>query len=270
MEKDIYEEIMKIKQSGDMAALATIVKVKGSTPREEGTKMLIKSDGTILGSVGGGCTEAEIWQEGMKAMKEGTSRLLHFDLTGREGSQEDLICGGTMDVFIEPIYSPPTLFLFGGGHIGEASAKIAKMVGFRVAVIDDRPAFANKERFPEADLILAEDFDTAFPKVNINKQSYIVIACRGHELDQKVLGWAMSTDARYVGMIGSKKKVKTVFQNLMESGVSEEKLKTVYAPIGLAIRAETPEEIAISIMAEVIKVRRAEEALPQPSQPVTC
>ncbi len=258
MEKDIYEEIVKVKQSGDKAALATIIKVKGSTPREEGTKMLIKSDGTLIGSVGGGCTEAEIWQEGMRAMKEGTSRLLHFDLTGREGSQEDLICGGTMDVFVEPIYSPPTIFLFGGGHIGEACAKIAKMVGFQIAVIDDRPAFANKEKFPEADLILAEDFDTAFPKVNINKSSYIVIACRGHELDQTVLKWAVSTDAAYVGMIGSKKKVKTTFQHLLESGVPEEKLNKVCAPIGLAIGADTPEEIAISIMAEVIKFRRAE------------
>jgi xanthine dehydrogenase accessory factor len=259
--EDIYEEIVRIKQEGDVAALATIVWVKGSTPRSQGSKMLIKSDGSILGSIGGGCMEAEVWQEAMKVMEEGNSKALHFDLTGREETEEGLICGGTMEVLIEPILAQPTLYLFGAGHIAFAVSRIGKMVGFRVVVIEERPAFANAERFPDADEIYAEEFESAFPKLKINKASYIVIACRGHLLDQQVLEWAVKTPARYIGMIGSKKKVKSVFSNLRAKGIPQELLDPVHAPIGLDIASETPEEIAVSIVGEVIKVRREKPKL---------
>lgn len=260
--EDIYREIVRIQEAGGQAALATILWVKGSTPRSAGTKMLLRSDGTILGSVGGGCAEAEVWQAAREVMQTETPKVFKFDLTGREATPDGLICGGIMEVYLEPILSQPSLFLFGGGHINYYTSKLAKTVGFKVTVIDERPAFANREKFPEADGILAEEFEMAIPQIRINKNSYIVIACRGHELDQRALEWAAMTEARYVGMIGSKKKVKTVFDSLKEKGIPQERLEQVHAPIGVEIHSETPEEIAVSIVAELIKVRRQKEKAP--------
>ncbi len=254
--QDIFEEIIKVKREGGHAALATIVVTRGSTPREQGSKMLIKGDGTIIGSVGGGCNEAEVWQEAMKVMEDGRPKILHFDLTGREAEEEGMICGGTMDVYIEPILTQPAIYVFGGGHISLHIVKIAKLVGFDVVVIDDRSDYANQERFPEADKVIAKEFIQSFPDIPINKASYIIIVTRGHAHDEEVLEWAIGTQARYIGMIGSKKKVKTVYSHLISRGVSEESLNKIYAPIGLPIKAQTPEEIAVSIMAEIIQVRR--------------
>lgn len=254
--EDIYEGIVQVRKRGEMAALATIVKVKGSTPRMEGSKMLVRADGSIVGSVGGGCLEAEVWDAAMKVIAEGTPRRLTFDLTGREETPEGLICGGIMEVFVEPVLPLPTLYIFGAGHIGFALSKIAKLTGFRVVVVDDRPAYANTERFPDADEFHVEDPALMIPKLNINQASYLVIACRGHLEDQQVLAEVVKTPAVYIGMIGSKKKVKTVFSNLKAQGVTEETLSRVHAPIGVPIATETPEEIAVSIMAEMIDVRR--------------
>ncbi len=254
--EDIYKEIVRIREEGGQAAVATILWVKGSTPRSAGAKMFLRSDGTILGSVGGGCAEAEVWQAAREVMKTGTPKVFKFDLTGQEPTADGLICGGVMEIYLEPIISQPTLYLFGGGHINFYTSKLAKTVGFRVAVIDERPALANKEKFPEADDILTEALEMALPKIKVNKNSYIVIACRGHELDQRVLEWAAMTEARYVGMIGSKKKVRAIFENLSEKGIPAERLAAVHAPIGLDIHSETPEEIAVSIVAQLIKARR--------------
>lgn len=257
--EDIYREIVRIQEDGGQAALATILWVKGSTPRSAGTKMLLRSDGTILGSVGGGCAEAEVWQAAKEVMQTGAARVFKFDLTGREPTPDGLICGGIMEVYLEPIISQPSLYLIGAGHIAFYTAKLAKTVGFKVTVVDDRPAFANKEKFPEADAVIAQEFDFALPTLKVTRNSYIVIACRGHELDQRVLEWAAMTEARYVGMIGSKKKVKTIFDTLKAKGVPAERLQRVHAPIGVEINSETPEEIAVSIVAELIKVRRQKE-----------
>jgi xanthine dehydrogenase accessory factor len=254
--EDIFEEIVKVKSEGQGAALATIIAVNGSTPREEG-KMLIKSDGTIIGTIGGGRVEAGVCEGAKRVISEGKSKLLHFDLTGKETAVG--ICGGVMDVFVEPILSPPTLYIFGAGHISFSIAKIGKMVGFRVVVIDDRAEFANPERFPEADEILAQDFPAASRSLKINKSSYIVIVTRGHLSDEVVLEWAVGTEAGYIGMIGSRKKTDTVFSHLQSKGVPEEKLERVHSPIGLDICAETPGEIAVSILGEIIKVRREKE-----------
>ena len=253
---DLYDEIMKAKSEGKNAALATIIGAKGSTPREQGAKMIIYEDGKIWGSVGGGCLEAEVWQEAMKVMAEEKPRTVHFDLTGKEAEESGMICGGIMDIYIEPLMPTPKVFIFGGGHISLYLSKISVMAGFQVAVLDDRPMFANKERFPEAEEIFAEEFPFILPKLKIHKASYLVIVTRGHAYDQEVLEWALGTDAGYIGMIGSRRKIQTVYTNLKEKGIPEEKLKRVHAPIGLDIGALTPEEIAVSIMAEIIKVRR--------------
>lgn len=257
--EDIFEEIVKIRSEGGSAALATVVKVEGSTPREAGSKILINGNGTTIGSIGGGTLEATICREAMDVIRGCRAKMLHFDLTGDEAEGDTMVCGGEMDIFIEPILPQPTLYIFGAGHISISISKIAKMAGFRVVVIDDRAEFANSERFPEADEIYAEDFPMVFPKLKINDSSYIAIVTRGHQFDEKVLEWAVKTETRYIGMIGSKKKNEIIFSRLQSKGVSREMLEHVHAPIGLDISAETPQEIAVSIMAEIIKTRRGKE-----------
>lgn len=264
--EDIYEEIVRIKNKGDICALASIVKVKGSTPRPEGAKMLVRSDGTILGSIGGGCVESSVWEAANEVIKQESSRVMEFDMTGREDTSEGLICGGIMQVMVEPILPVPTIIILGAGHIGFAVAKLAKMLGFRVVVVDERPAYASQERFPEADQIFVEDIVGTLPKLNVNKAAYLVIACRGHLEDQEALAAALNTPACYIGMLGSRKKVKTVFANLTQKGVPEELLKKVHAPIGIPIATDTPEEIAISIMAEIVDIRRQNKKKNRPAE----
>ncbi len=254
---DIYQEIVRIKEKGEEAALVTIVSATGSTPREEGTKMLVRPDGTIAGTIGGGSLEAQVIAEAIGVIKQGKPKRLHMSLTAKEAEEAGMICGGDLEVFIEPILTAPTMYIFGGGHISLPLAQMGKLLGFKIAVIDDRAEFANDERFPEAEMVLAGDFSKAFPKLKIDKTSYIVIVTRGHQNDELVLEWAVGTPAKYIGMIGSQTKVKTVFSHLLAKGVTKERLDSVHSPIGLAIEAQTPEEIAVSILAEIIKVRRS-------------
>jgi len=254
---DIYQEIVRVKTEGEEAALVTVVSATGSTPREEGAKMLVKPDGSILGTIGGGSLEAQVIEEAVRVIKQAKPKRLHMSLTAKEAEEAGMICGGELEVFIEPILTPPTLYIFGGGHISLPLAKMGKLLGFNIAVVDDRADFAHPERFPEAEIILAEDFTRSFPKIKIDKSSYIVIVTRGHQHDELVLEWAVGTPARYIGMIGSKTKVKTIYSHLLARAISKEQLDRVHSPIGLEIEAQTPEEIAVSILAEVIKVRRS-------------
>lgn len=254
---DIYEEILKLKANGECAALATVIFTSGSTPREEGAKMLIREDGSILGTIGGSILEGQVREEAKNIIREGKPKILDFDLTGKD--EKGMICGGVAKVYIEPIIPISTLYIFGGGHISFPLAKIGKILGFQVVVIDDRKEYANPERFPEADKTIADDYSNVFSPIAINKFSYIVIVTRGHAHDQTVLEWAITTNAEYIGMIGSRNKIRKVYDNLIAKGVKEEDLKRVHAPIGLDIKAETPEEIAVSIMAEIIRVRHLEK-----------
>jgi xanthine dehydrogenase accessory factor len=253
---DIYEAIAKLRRRGERAVLATIVSTHGSAPRKEGAKMLVQASGPIIGTVGGGSLEHQISKEAHKLIKRSESRLVHFDLTSEDAAKEGMICGGTVDVFLEPIIPSPVLLIFGGGHISFFLERIGKMLDFYVVVVDDRPEFANAERFPEADEVIAEDMASVMQRLDINSSSYIVIVTRGHQNDAQVLEWAAQTPAAYVGMIGSKRKINTVFPYLKTKGVTQEQLDRVHSPIGLPIGAETPEEIAVSIMAEIIQVRR--------------
>jgi xanthine dehydrogenase accessory factor len=253
---DIYQEIVRVKTGGGEAALVTVVSASGSTPREEGAKMLVKPDGSIIGTIGGGSLEAQIIDEAVKVIRQGKPRRLHRSLTAKEAGEEGMICGGDLEVFIEPILTPSTLYIFGGGHIALALTKMGKLCGFKIAVIDDRAEFASTERFPEAEFVLAEDFTRSFSKLKIDKSSYIVIVTHGHKHDEVVLEWAVGTPAKYIGMIGSKTKNEAIFSHLRGRGISKEQLDRVHAPIGLEIEAQTPEEIAVSILAELIKVRR--------------
>jgi xanthine dehydrogenase accessory factor len=254
---DIYQEIVKVKTEGGEAALVTVVSASGSTPREEGAKMLVKPDGSIIGTIGGGNLEAKVIKEAIGVIKQGKPKRLHLSLTAKGAGELGMICGGDTEVFIEPILTPSTLYIFGGGHIALALTKMGKLCGFKIAVIDDRAEFASAERFPEAGVILAEDFTKSFARLKIDKSSYIVIVTHGHRHDEVVLEQAVGTPAKYIGMIGSKTKNETIFSHLRDRGISKEQLDRVHAPIGLEIGAQTPEEIAVSILAELIKVRRS-------------
>ena len=253
---DIYESIANLRRRGEKAVLATIVSARGSAPRKESAKMLVLADGKIIGTIGGGAIEYQAYQEALKMMSGNESKLAHYELTNADASKEGMTCGGIVDVFLEPIKPLPSLIIFGGGHISYFLARIGKMVDFRVTIIDDRPEFANPERFPEADETIAEDMASVMKRLAINSSSYIVIVTRGHMKDEQVLEWAVTTPAGYVGMIGSKRKIKTSFAYLETKGITREQLDRVHSPIGLSIGAETPEEIAVAIMAEIIQVRR--------------
>jgi xanthine dehydrogenase accessory factor len=254
---EIYQELANIAVKGERAVLATVISSQGSVPRKAGAKMVIKGDGTLVGSIGGGNVEQAVQEKAIAVMKSGEPQMMHFDLSG-SGEEAWMICGGQMDVFLEPILPAETLYLFGAGHLSQSTAALAKMVGLRVVVIDPRPEYDNNDRFPNADSLVVEEYDNAFSRLNVDENSYIVIYTPGHVSDEKCLQFAVGTAAKYVGMIGSKKKVKEIKERLRKKGVSQQQLDGIHAPIGLEINAQTPEEIAVSILAEITKVRRSE------------
>ena len=360
--QDIYSEIVRALERKERCVLATLINRVGSAPRAVGAKYLIKQDGTSLGSIGGGCVEAEVWQEAQKVADKGEGRVLHFELTSEQLAEGGLVCGGNIDIFLEPliredflniykeaarigqkggaailatlvlvdgdffkgesskvliktsgekvgsllggaelekkilsegqealrekkprilassyeekkveillepVFCEPTVYIFGGGHVSEQIAPLAKNVNFKVVVIDDREMFANRERFPEADEVIVSEFEKCFERINIDESSYVVIVTRGHLYDGIVLGQALESSARYIGMIGSRKKIGTLYQSLIEKGIAKESLGRVHAPIGIDINSETPEEIAVSIVAELIKVRGEPLSLTTPSR----
>jgi xanthine dehydrogenase accessory factor len=263
---DIYEEIVRLRKEGRRGAVATIVNVRGSIPSFETAKMLVRDDGSIFGTIGGGCVEADVWRAAREVMEEEKPRTLTFDLNQNPKYDTGLVCGGTLDVFIEPVLPPALLHIFGAGHVSASLYKAALSAGFDITVVDDRESYANHERFPQAREVIAEDFDQAMARLNPSETAYIVIVTRGHRDDMRVLRWAVQTKARYIGMIGSKRKTITIFRELQSEGLPAQLFERVHAPIGLDIGAVTPEEIAVSITAELIAVRRkAERALPHMS-----
>jgi xanthine dehydrogenase accessory factor len=263
---DIYEEIVELRKQGRKAALATIVNVRGSVPSFKTAKMLVRDDGSIGGTIGGGCVEADVWQAAREVMESEKPRTLKFDLNQNPKYDTGLVCGGTLEIFVEPILPPATLYIFGAGHVSFNLAKTANEAGFDVTIIDDRETYANRERFPQAQEVIAEDYAQVFQRLAPSESSYIVIVTRGHRDDMRVLRWAVQTPARYVGMIGSRRKTISVFRELTNEGIAAELFERVHAPVGLDIGAITPEEIAISITAELIAMRRkSERALPHMS-----
>jgi xanthine dehydrogenase accessory factor len=252
---DLFEEVVKMRRAGQRGALATIVHTNGSIPSFESSRMLVREDGSTEGTVGGGCVEADVWAAAKEVMSKEAPRKMVFNLNEEASYDNGLICGGTLEIFVEPILPQPVIYIWGGGHISMAIANVATAVGFAITVIDDREAFANAQRFPMAQEIFTS-FEDAFEKIKPNGSSYLVIVTRGHKDDMRVLGWAVRTGARYVGMIGSKRKVLSVYKVLETEGYRSEEFQNVHAPIGLDIGALSPEEIAISIVAELIAVRR--------------
>jgi xanthine dehydrogenase accessory factor len=252
---EIYQEVANLVSRGGRGVLATVIASHGGAPRNAGAKMLVREDDTIVGTIGGGNVEHLIREKAMAMMGLTEVEVVNFDLSGEEDSP-GMICGGQMDVLLEPIVAQETLLLFGAGHISQGVAAMAKRLGFRVVVVDPRAEYNNSEYLPTADSLVMEEYVNAFSELPVGKDSYLVILTPGHVSDEECLELAVGTDARYIGMIGSQRKVKEVKEHLLKKGVTPQVLDAVHAPIGLAIGAESPDEIAVSILAEIIKVRR--------------
>ncbi len=255
----VSEAIIEALQENKPAALATVVKTRGASPRSPGAKMVVYPDGSIAGSVGGGAMELRVIDAAKQVLRDQQPRYLDMNLSN-EDRGDPLICGGEMEVFIEPLLTAPTLLLVGAGHVGAAVAQLAQFLGFSVTVLDDRPEFVTQENFPHADRRIAGDVVQEISRLDITRETYIVLVTRAHTLDAALLGAIVDKPAAYIGMLGSKRRVITVKDTLKEQGASSEALDHVHAPVGIEINAETPPEIAVSIMAEIIRVRRESKA----------
>jgi xanthine dehydrogenase accessory factor len=253
---DVFDELLQLRNSGQKCALATIVQVCGSIPGFQSAKLLVREDGSMVGTIGGGCVEAEVWNAAREVMETGKPRNMSFSLGQDAAYDNGLICGGQLEVFVECIAPQPAALIFGGGHISKSLAKVLDLAGFRVSIIDNREAFANKERFPEAAEVYAAEYEDVFPSLAVSESSYIVIVTRGHRDDMRVLRWAVNTQARYIAMIGSRRKTISVVKELEKDGIPRAAFDKVSAPMGLEIGAVSPEEIAISVAAEMIAIRR--------------
>jgi xanthine dehydrogenase accessory factor len=347
---NVFQVAIDILDKGEQGALSTIISSKGSLPMSEKTKMLVTPEGKIIGTVGGGCLEADVWTEARRVMEEGKSSIQQFILTEKYAGEQGLNCGGVVEilteplpehgqelfrtmmqlkdsghrgalgtiltdhprypegrrkfllcddgstvgslgdaaleafivqrgqeilqgekfaiepyqtedgnsvqVFLEPVLPTPTVWVFGGGHVSFYLVRAAKLAGFKANVIDDRPAFANTERFPEADETLVLDYDQVRGQFDFGQDDYVVLVTRGHQHDQKILAQIYDCSARYLGMIGSKSKIAKMWQRLEAQGIDRTYLDRVHAPVGLNIGADNPEEISISVMAEIIRERR--------------
>lgn len=245
-----------MRRLGQKCALATIIEGRGSIPSYASAKLLVREDGSMLGTVGGGCLEAEVWNAAREVIQSEKPRRLSFNLGQDAAYENGLICGGQMEVFVEPVTPQPRAHIFGAGHISRSLSKIATLAGFATVIVDDRESFANRERFPEAEEIFAGEYEAVFEKLVINDSGYLIIVTRGHRDDLRVLRWAVTTPARYIAMIGSKRKVLSLIQELEKEGAPQEAFERLYSPMGLDIGAATPEEIAVSVVAEMIAVRR--------------
>ncbi len=254
---EIFEEIVKLKKAGRASALATIVECRGSSPQKQGAKMLVRDDGSILGTLGGGCLEADVVQASLMAIRDNSPRTLPFELTEKDGG---LVCGGTVLVYIEPVLIDPRLVVLGAGHVGKALSVLARFSGFKVTVVDDRPEHANRDNLPDAHEIVVNDFGTVFSVVPADRGTFIVVATRGHNHDLEAVRAALVTDAGYVGLLGSRRKKGILINALREAGFSPEDVQRIIIPVGVPIGSVTPEEIAVSIMAQIIQYRREHDA----------
>ncbi len=257
---NLYSEILRIQETGEPCALCTIVKTAGSTPGKEMMKMLVRKDGSFAGTVGGGCLEAEVLEAALASMGDERARTLEFSLNERDYPDSGLLCGGKVEVFVEPIVEPQ-LYVFGGGHISRAIARVASMVGFRVTVGDDRDPFTTEAAHPDAHERVCAEFAAQAKAIAPADGAYLVVVTRGHQGDAEVLRALHDSGChpRYLGMIGSRSKKAQVFAELERNGVAPDFLERVRTPMGLPIGARTHEEIAVSVVAEMIAVRRSAE-----------
>jgi xanthine dehydrogenase accessory factor len=254
MNQEVFAAVADALERGESAALVTIVSTTGSTPQRVGAKMLVFADGRMVGTIGGGCYENDAFWKAREAITSRRPLLLHYELDDDFAQETGLICGGQMSVYIEPIEPSPELYVIGAGHVGFHLANLAHDVGFRVHVVDDREKFANAERFPHA-TVVTEDIPAWIERTPLQPHAYVVIVTRGHNNDLDALRALAPRDLRYLGLIGSRAKVARIYDALTGEGIPAAVLKQVHAPIGLDIGAVTPQEIAVSILAELIAVK---------------
>jgi xanthine dehydrogenase accessory factor len=248
----IYRTVADMRDQGEKAALAIVVRTKGSAPRKAGAKMIVMEDGTIHGTLGGGGLEKKIIDESLKSLKGGKAKLVSFELKG----DLDMMCGGEVEVYIEPIHQPEKLIIFGAGHITRALAPLMRSLDFGITVVDDNPKSPEEDRPADIEVFISEDMESYAEGLSPDSNAYIVILTRGFSKDKAVLERLIAKDFRYVGMVGSKKKIGTIKEDLISKGIEKEHLSKLSAPVGLDIGAETPGEIALSIASEIISVKR--------------
>ena len=250
----IYQTIARLEEEQEPVALCTVVRTRGSTPRHAASKMIVYPDGHIDGTVGGGEVENRVVAEALQALQDGQPRFLSYDMA--DPSRGDAgVCGGQMEVFVEPIIPPATVIVIGVGHVGKAVAQLAHWLGLRVLVCDDRVELSNPENIPDADGYFPCQMAELTQRAPITTQTYLVLTTRGSDVDVVGLPALLETPAAYIGVIGSQRRWAITRQKLIDGGVSEEKLNRVKSPIGLDIGGETPEEIAVSILGEIIALR---------------
>jgi len=252
---DIYDQIKQLRDNNVPAALVTIIATKGSTPRDTGTKMIVCGDGKVYGTVGGSAVEMMVIEEARECLKKNLTKKVWHDLDDQKQADTGMICGGKMEFFIEPIMIPPHLYIFGGGHVALPLARFASMVGFNYTVVEDRQEYASSERFPNAKEIILATSDDIDQKIKISATDYIAIVTRSHALDYLALKRILKHEFKYLGLIASKVKKKQVFEQLKKEGFKDSKINQIHSPIGLDIAAQTPEEIAVSIVSELIQVK---------------
>ena len=251
----VLKALVAAQEQGEAVVLATIVRERGSVPRHAGSKMLVYSDGRITGTVGGGEMESRVIEAATAALVDGRPRILPYRLV--DPSQGDPgVCGGEVEIFLEPYRSPATIFVVGCGHVGRAVAYLAGWLGFQVVVTDDRPELVTPELMPGADLYLPGSIEDALEKFKVTANTYTIVVTRNVLVDRELLPHLVATQTPYIGIIGSKRRWRETKRLLQEDGMTAEQLARFHSPIGLELNAETPEEIAVSIMAEVIMLQR--------------
>jgi xanthine dehydrogenase accessory factor len=256
----VLELITRAIDEGKTVVLATVISADQGGPAFPGMKLAMDQEGRTVGSLGREDLDSEIMNMCFQVMKEGRSTLVHHFISRDSPVKEGIQERGKIDIFLDLIEAPPTMVIFGAGHIAQPLSRIGKIVGYRIVIVDDREHFASRERFPEADDIIVMDFNKAVDSLNINPTTYLVLITRGHKHDEIILRKVVGTKAAYIGMIGSRRRVAAVLASLMRDGYSQKLIDRVHAPIGLRIGSQTPEEIALSIAAEVVKLRREGEA----------
>jgi xanthine dehydrogenase accessory factor len=259
--ESIYQTILELEERGDPGVLCTVIRSDGSTPRNIGSKMLVYPDGRIDGTVGGGEMESRVISEALIALADGKPRVVSYRMVDPEQGDPG-VCGGQIEVFVEPVMPAPQIVVVGGGHVGKAVAHLAKWLGFRVVVTDDRAEYATPESVPDADAYYPIPMSQLPEQIEITPWTYLVLTTRGVDIDVPGLPPLINSDAGYIGVIGSKRRWTVTKNKLIEAGIPEDKLEQVRSPIGLEITAETPEEIAVSILAEIIMLRRGGDGEP--------
>jgi xanthine dehydrogenase accessory factor len=251
----MYGEIAAALARGEAGALLTVVKIYGAAPCAPGTKMFVRDDGSVLGTFGGRQTDARARADGLQALASGQTGLLTYHLDP-EGGESVGSCGATLEIFVEPVRPEPRLILAGSGYVAQALTRLATTIGWRVSLLDDRSEFVQSAALPDNVTLTVGDIPELLPTLAPDAMTALVIVTRGHKVDQEALETALTTAAGYVGMIGSPSKVRTIFRKLLRKGVTPEALERVHAPVGLDLGAKTPDEIALSIAAELLMWRR--------------